>query len=165
MTNRRLAVTSRSAAHSSPSRARRASRRSSWTSVTMGSFLMSCRYWSNDPSGTDERRAGQDFPERTRGMKTPMATELRVLLRFKRGGRRGGWTAKYGKKRLACQQKVIIHITKCDGIEGWSGCEQSTFEDGQTDRRTDGQTGRMDGKDERDPRPSTRDRQPLTVDR
>ena len=69
-------------------------------------------------------------------MDTPMATELRVLLWFKRGGRRGGLTSKYGKKRLACQQKVVIHITKCDGIEGWDGCEQSTFRDGQ-----DGQDG------------------------
>src|SRR5512145_417943 len=51
MTNRRFAVTRRSAARSSPARARRANRRSSSGSVIMGSFWMSWRYWSNAPLG------------------------------------------------------------------------------------------------------------------
>src|SRR5919106_5832958 len=64
MTNRRLAVTSRSAAVSSPARARRASRFSSSGSVIMGSFWMSRRYWSNEPDGLDRSKA-RAFPVRT----------------------------------------------------------------------------------------------------
>src|SRR5207244_4161845 len=51
MTNRRLAVTSRSAAFSSPRCTRRARRRSSAGSLMSGSFWMSCRYWSKAPEG------------------------------------------------------------------------------------------------------------------
>src|SRR6476660_4253738 len=60
MTNRRLAVTSRSAAFSSPAWARRASRRSSSASVISGSFCMSCKYWSNAVEG-DERKKPLDL--------------------------------------------------------------------------------------------------------
>src|SRR4029078_11664713 len=55
MTKRRLAVTSRSAAFSSPRWARRARRRSSSGSSIKGSFWMSWRYWSNAVEG-DERK-------------------------------------------------------------------------------------------------------------
>src|SRR5690348_82070 len=57
MTNRRLAVTSRSAAFSSPRRTRRARRRSSAGSFIRGSFWMSCRYWSNAPEGLARKNA------------------------------------------------------------------------------------------------------------
>src|SRR6266850_869287 len=55
MTNRRFAVTNRSAAFSSPFCARLASRRSSAGSSMSGSFWMSWRYWSNADEG-DERK-------------------------------------------------------------------------------------------------------------
>src|SRR3954452_6019038 len=55
MTKRRFAVTSRSAAFSSPFWARRARRRSSSGSSIRGSFWMSWRYWSNAVEG-DERK-------------------------------------------------------------------------------------------------------------
>src|SRR5690606_34568249 len=48
MTNRRFAVTSRSAASLSPARARRASSRSSAASSIRGYFSTSKRYWSNE---------------------------------------------------------------------------------------------------------------------
>src|SRR5512138_1422622 len=60
MTNRRFAVTSRSAAFSSPACARRASRLSSSASVMRGSFWMSWRYWSNAVEG-DERKKPLDL--------------------------------------------------------------------------------------------------------
>src|SRR2546423_3555505 len=55
MTNLRFAVTSRSAAFSSPRWARRARRRSSSGSSISGSFWISWRYWSNAVEG-DERK-------------------------------------------------------------------------------------------------------------
>src|SRR5215213_4775600 len=60
MTNLRFAVTSRSAAFSSPACALRASRRSSSASVMRGSFWMSWRYWSNAVEG-DERKKPLDL--------------------------------------------------------------------------------------------------------
>src|SRR5688500_10293777 len=60
MTNRRFAVTSLSAAFSSPACARLASRRSSSASVMRGSFWMSWRYWSNAVEG-DERKKPLDL--------------------------------------------------------------------------------------------------------
>src|SRR5688572_25549657 len=60
MTNLRLAVTSRSAAFSSPAWARRANLRSSSASVISGSFWMSWRYWSNAVEG-DERKKPLDL--------------------------------------------------------------------------------------------------------
>src|SRR5574341_1846941 len=57
MTNRRFAVTSRSAAFSSPRWTRRASRRSSAGSLINGSFWMSCRYWSKAPDGLARKNA------------------------------------------------------------------------------------------------------------
>src|SRR5712691_10268266 len=57
MTNRRLAVTSRSAACSSPRWTRRARRRSSAGSLISGSFWMSWRYWSNAPDGLARKNA------------------------------------------------------------------------------------------------------------
>src|SRR3954467_1808994 len=70
ITNRRLAVTSRSAATSSPERARRARRFSSSGSVIIGSFWMSRRYWSNAPEGL-ERRNARAFPGRTWAIVNP----------------------------------------------------------------------------------------------
>src|SRR5438309_787702 len=60
MTKRRLAVTNRSAAFSSPACARRARRRSSSASVIRGSFCMSWRYWSKAVEG-DERKKPLDL--------------------------------------------------------------------------------------------------------
>src|SRR5712691_10548243 len=57
MTNRRLAVTSRSAAFSSPRCTRRARRRSSAGSLMSVSFWMSCRYWSKAPEGLARKNA------------------------------------------------------------------------------------------------------------
>src|SRR6266480_2988091 len=57
MTNRRLAVTRRSAAFSSPRCTRRAKRRSSAGSLMSGSFWMSCRYWSKAPEGLARKNA------------------------------------------------------------------------------------------------------------
>src|ERR1019366_6060501 len=56
MTNRRFAVTSRSAAASSPFWASRARRRSSAGSVISGSFWMSWRYWSNAVEGEERKK-------------------------------------------------------------------------------------------------------------
>src|SRR5947207_15891120 len=56
MTKRRLAVTSRSAAFSSPRFTRSASLRSSAGSLMRGSFWMSCRYWSNAPEGLARKK-------------------------------------------------------------------------------------------------------------
>src|SRR5882672_5446756 len=57
MTKRRLAVTRRSAAFSSPRCTRRASLRSSAGSLISGSFWMSCKYWSNAPEGVVRKNA------------------------------------------------------------------------------------------------------------
>src|SRR5216117_3730970 len=57
MTKRRLAVTRRSAAFSSPRCTRRAKRRSSAGSLISGSFWMSCRYWSKAPEGLARKNA------------------------------------------------------------------------------------------------------------
>src|SRR4051812_26448920 len=70
ITKRRLAVTIRSAATSSPERARRASRFSSSGSVIIGSFWISRRYWSNAPDGL-ERRNARAFPGRTWAIVNP----------------------------------------------------------------------------------------------
>src|ERR1700682_3443945 len=56
MTKRRLAVTNRSAAFSSPACARRARRRSSSASVISGSFCMSWRYWSKAVVGEERKK-------------------------------------------------------------------------------------------------------------
>src|ERR1700752_4222684 len=94
MTNRRLAVTSRSAAFSSPRWTRRARRRSSVGSLIRGSFWMSCRYWSKAPDGL-ARKNGFGLPPLAWGIRgTPEAEasvvegDGRVARRFKTKFRR-----------------------------------------------------------------------------
>src|ERR671911_1188712 len=74
ITKRRLAVTRRSAARSSPAKAQRASRFSSSGSEIIGSFWMSSRYWSNAPEGV-ERANGRAFPVRTTVINNPGRVE------------------------------------------------------------------------------------------
>src|SRR5688572_8922317 len=76
MTNRRFAVTRRSAACSSPFCARRARRRSSAGSLISGSFWMSWRYWSNAVEG-EERKYPLDLVSVTCCIHAPYHAEVR----------------------------------------------------------------------------------------
>src|SRR6266581_2083604 len=110
MTKRRLAVTSRSAAFSSPRCTRRASLRSSAGSLMRGSFWMSCRYWSNAPEGLARKKALALPPlDRTIARAPTVETYVEPVENYTNG-------AQYRNRPRMVQIYPTIHIT-CGEID------------------------------------------------
>src|SRR5216684_700486 len=111
MTNRRLAVTSRSAAFSSPRCTRRARRRSSAGSLMSGSFWMSCRYWSKAPEGLARKNAFALPPLDRAIARAPTLDDNSSV-----GESRTG--AQYRNRPSMVQIYTFFHITNCD-VAAW----------------------------------------------
>src|SRR5436190_19283868 len=112
MTKRRLAVTSRSAAFSSPRCTRRASLRSSAGSLMRGSFWMSCRYWSNAPEGLARKKA-LALPPLDRTM-----LGLRTVKTYVEPVENSSNGAQYRNRRRMVQIYPFFQITNCYCVAG-----------------------------------------------